>query len=154
MEVVTKIMPAGDPPEVTAPSHTVQTEKRHASFPSLRLWGFQRPYPSVRHFLKLESVQVHSPFCYSLTAFGSLVCCSILLLLRAGERDDRAKGSTDNIKKPEKQGKQGNIVSSFSYSYLTPCWKVAFVLRYFAFCTETVGAILHLSLKRNGPVRF
>ena len=69
------------------------------------------------------SVKVHSLFCYSLTAFSSLVCHSTLQLLRAGKRDDRAKGSTDNIKKPEKQGKQGNIFSSFSYSHLFPCWK-------------------------------
>ena len=56
MEDVTTIMPAGDPPEFTAPSYAVQTEKRYASFPPLKLWGFQMPYPSVRHFLKLRSL--------------------------------------------------------------------------------------------------
>lgn len=131
MEDVNSITPAGDPLEVTAPSHTVQTEKKLCIFPHWNFGDF-RCLTLCKAFCEItESVKVHSPFCYSLTAFSSLVCHSVLLLLRARERDDRAKGSTDNIKKPEKQGKRGNIVSSFSYSHLFPCWKAACGLRSF-----------------------
>lgn len=56
VEDVTTVMPAEDPPAFIAPSHTVQTEKRCASFSPLKLWGFQMPYAFVRHFLKLRSL--------------------------------------------------------------------------------------------------
>lgn len=77
----------------------MQTEKRDASFPTRKFWGFQVPWTPVRLFLKSQSGKLHSAFCYLLAACSSLVFQGILLLLRARERHDRAKGSTDNIKR-------------------------------------------------------
>lgn len=56
VEDVTPTVPAGDPIELTASFHSAHTEKMRASFPTWELQGFQMPYHSVKHCLKLRSL--------------------------------------------------------------------------------------------------
>lgn len=104
----------------------------------------------------MESVKVHSPFCYSLTAFSSFSMPQYPPCSESWGERWQSKGQHRQHQEARNARKAGRYCFILLLQLLISMLKGSMwaEILYFAFYTENMGTLLHLSLKGNGTVQF
>lgn len=152
MEGVITTMPGQDSPEFTAPSHTVQTEKRYASVPPLKLQRFQMPYPSLKHFWNYGVGES------ALSILLFINCLQLFSMPRyppsenQGERW-QSKGQHRKHQEARKARSAGKYCFILFLQPLISMLKGSMwaEMLYFAFYTETMGTLCHFITEGEQP---